>query len=132
MEREKQITDGELKLDPGTDAMTLVFGKENRGFLRGVGTGVTPTRYFHVPPNRGSTKQQMKELQLELQKERRAKQEKDEELKALSVKVPEQEITISQILASLASQGKVLPNITSSTNGSPTQVSEFVCNNNVL
>ncbi|KAL6523050.1 hypothetical protein OROMI_031398 [Orobanche minor] len=71
MEIEKQINDGELKLDPGTDAMTLVFGKENGGFLKGVGTGVTATRYFHVPRNKGSAKEQIQELKIELQKGKR-------------------------------------------------------------
>ena len=36
MEHEKQIKDGDVKLDPGMDAMTLVFGKENGGFLKGL------------------------------------------------------------------------------------------------
>ncbi|KAL6547430.1 hypothetical protein OROMI_023151 [Orobanche minor] len=67
----KLINDGEVKLDPGTDAMTLVFGKENGGFLKGVGTRVTATRYFHVPCNKGSAKEQIDELKIELHKGKR-------------------------------------------------------------
>ncbi|KAL4563354.1 hypothetical protein LXL04_027395 [Taraxacum kok-saghyz] len=48
-EQEQKIKDGELSLDPGEDAMTVVFGKENGSYLKGVGTRVTSTRYFHVP-----------------------------------------------------------------------------------
>ncbi|KAL4561665.1 hypothetical protein LXL04_033836 [Taraxacum kok-saghyz] len=40
-EQEQKIKDGELSLDPGVDAMTLVFGKENGIYLKGVGTGET-------------------------------------------------------------------------------------------
>ncbi|CAI9264359.1 unnamed protein product [Lactuca saligna] len=66
MEHEKQIKDGDVKLDPGMDAMTLVFGKENGGFLEGVGTGVTANRYFHIPRTKGSSKEQIADLKFEL------------------------------------------------------------------
>ncbi|KAL4590727.1 hypothetical protein LXL04_003668 [Taraxacum kok-saghyz] len=35
-EQEQKIKDGELSLDPRVDAMTLVFGKENGSYLKGV------------------------------------------------------------------------------------------------
>ena len=38
MEHEKRIKYGQLNVEPGMDAMTLVFGKEKGGFLKGVGT----------------------------------------------------------------------------------------------
>ncbi|CAI9284743.1 unnamed protein product [Lactuca saligna] len=70
MEHEKQIKDGDVKLDPRMDSMTLVFGKENGGFLKGVGTGVTANKYFHIPRTKGSSKEQIADLKFELQNER--------------------------------------------------------------
>ncbi|CAI9267121.1 unnamed protein product [Lactuca saligna] len=49
MEHEKQIKEGQVNVEPGMDAVTLVFGKEKDGFLKGVDTGVTYNRYFNVP-----------------------------------------------------------------------------------
>ena len=49
------------------DAMTLVFGKEKGRFLKGVGTGVTATSYFHIPRNKGSAKQEIKDLKCAVQ-----------------------------------------------------------------
>ena len=34
MEHEKQIKEGQVNVEPVTDAMNLVFGKEKGGFLR--------------------------------------------------------------------------------------------------
>ncbi|KAL6583134.1 hypothetical protein OROMI_005212 [Orobanche minor] len=121
MEIEKQINDGELKLDPGTDAMTLVFGKENGGFLKGVGTGVTATRYFHVPRNKGSAKEQIQELKIELQKGKCEIEKKDDDIKVLSTKMSEQDKTLKLVLAHLASQGMVIPDLQSPPNFSPPQ-----------
>ncbi|CAI9303973.1 unnamed protein product [Lactuca saligna] len=86
VEHEKQIKDGDVKLDPGMDAMSLVFGKDNGGFLKRVGTGVTANRYFNIPKTKGSSKEQIADLKFELQNERLELQKKDEELKALSTK----------------------------------------------
>ncbi|GJX39613.1 hypothetical protein Tco_0252916 [Tanacetum coccineum] len=38
-----------ILVDQGTDAMTLVLGKEKGGYARGVGSGVTYKRYFAIP-----------------------------------------------------------------------------------
>ncbi|KAL4592064.1 hypothetical protein LXL04_005044 [Taraxacum kok-saghyz] len=86
-EQEQKIIDGELSVDPGEDAMTVVFGKKNRSYLKGVGTGVTSTRYFH---------------------------NKDQQLEALSTKLTEQAKTLTQVLALLDSQGLKLPDLPSS------------------
>nr|GFA15762.1 hypothetical protein [Tanacetum cinerariifolium] len=43
-EADDKIKEGSLNLDDGTDAMTVVFGKENGGYARGVGSGVTYKR----------------------------------------------------------------------------------------
>ncbi|GJR97665.1 hypothetical protein Tco_0269839 [Tanacetum coccineum] len=48
-ETEDKIKEGTLQVDQGTDAMTLVLGKENGGYARGVGSGVTYKRYFDLP-----------------------------------------------------------------------------------
>ncbi|CAI9268705.1 unnamed protein product [Lactuca saligna] len=129
MEHEKQIKDGDVKLDHGIDVMTIVFGKENGGFLKGVGTGVTTNRYFHIPRTKGSSKEQIADLKFELPYERLELQKKDEELKALSTKVREQDNTIKLVLAHLESQGTMIPNLPSHPNHSPTQV--FLVDKNI-
>ncbi|GKF85581.1 hypothetical protein Tco_0253408, partial [Tanacetum coccineum] len=49
---EDKIKDGTLKVDHGTDAMTVVLGKEKGGYARRVGSGVTYKRYFDLPRSR--------------------------------------------------------------------------------
>nr|GEZ91385.1 hypothetical protein [Tanacetum cinerariifolium] len=66
-----------LNLDDGTDAMTVVFGKENGGYARGVGSGVTYKRYFHLPRNIQATDERIELLQTQLDNERRERQQKD-------------------------------------------------------
>ncbi|KAL4560312.1 hypothetical protein LXL04_032462 [Taraxacum kok-saghyz] len=104
-EQEQKIKDGELSLDPGEDAMTVVFGKENGSYLKGVGTGVPSTRYFHAPRTKGSSKAVIEELNFKLMNEKREVQKKDQQLEALSTKVTEQAKTLTQVLALLDSQG---------------------------
>ncbi|CAI9264850.1 unnamed protein product [Lactuca saligna] len=66
MEHEKQIKEGQVNVEPGMDAMTLVFGKEKGRFLKGVGMGVTYNRYFIVPRSKGSSKEEIKDLKVAL------------------------------------------------------------------
>ncbi|KAL4564102.1 hypothetical protein LXL04_028154 [Taraxacum kok-saghyz] len=113
-EQEQKIKDGELSLDPGEDAMTVVFGKENGSYLKGVGTGVTSTRYFHTPRTKCSLKAVIEELNFKLMNEKREVQKKDQQLEALSTKVTEQAKTLTQVLALLDSQGLKLPDLPSS------------------
>ncbi|KAL4583155.1 hypothetical protein LXL04_007720 [Taraxacum kok-saghyz] len=113
-EQEQKIKDGELSLDPGEDAMTVVFGKENGSYLKGVGTRVTSTRYFHTPRNKGSSKAVIEELNFKLMNEKREVQKKDQQLEALSTKVTKQAKTLTQVLALLDSQGLKLPDLPSS------------------
>nr|GEV62147.1 hypothetical protein [Tanacetum cinerariifolium]GEV72351.1 hypothetical protein [Tanacetum cinerariifolium] len=40
-ETEEKIKEGTLRIDHGTDAMTVVLGKEKGGYARAVGSGVT-------------------------------------------------------------------------------------------
>lgn len=111
MEHEKQIKDGNVLLQPGTDAMTMVFGKDKGGYLKGVGTGVTATTYFHVPRNKGSAKEEIKELKCAVQTGKVELEKKDAQVKALSTKFDEQEQTLKLVLAHLAATGVKLPNL---------------------
>nr|GFD21278.1 hypothetical protein [Tanacetum cinerariifolium] len=58
-----RIKEGNLNLDDGTDAMKVVFGKEKGGYARGVGSGVTYKRYFHLPQSRQTTDERIELLQ---------------------------------------------------------------------
>ena len=91
--------------------MTLVFGKENGGFLKGVGTGVTYNRYFNVPCNKGSSKEEIKDLKVALHIGKLELEKKDVELKALSTKVNEQDQTLKLVLAHLNAKGADFPNL---------------------
>ncbi|KAL6580299.1 hypothetical protein OROMI_008323 [Orobanche minor] len=99
--------------------MTLVFRKENDRFLKGVGTVVTATRHFHVPRNKGSTKEKIQDLKIELQKERREIVKKDEDIKVFSTKMSEQDKIVKLVLAHLTSLGMVIPDLQSPPNLSP-------------
>nr|GEU35832.1 hypothetical protein [Tanacetum cinerariifolium] len=72
-----KIKEGTLNLDDGTDAMTVVFGKEKEGYARGVGSGVTYKRCFHLPRSRQATDERIELLQPKLDNERRERQQKD-------------------------------------------------------
>ncbi|GJU90633.1 hypothetical protein Tco_1303056 [Tanacetum coccineum] len=84
---DKLIKEGTLNLDDGTDAMTVVFGKEKGGYARGVGSGVTYKRYFHLPRSRQATDERIELLQTQLDNERRERQQKDELLVAQGVQL---------------------------------------------
>ncbi|GJR27267.1 retrovirus-related pol polyprotein from transposon TNT 1-94 [Tanacetum coccineum] len=76
-EADDKIKEGTLNLDDGTDAMTVVFGKEKGGYARGVGSGVTYKRYFHLPRSRQATDERIELLQTQLDNERRERQQKE-------------------------------------------------------
>ncbi|GJX84291.1 hypothetical protein Tco_0335065 [Tanacetum coccineum] len=65
-----KIKEGTLNLDDGTDAMTVVFGKEKGGYARGVGSGVTYKKYFDLPRSRQATDERIELLQTQLDNER--------------------------------------------------------------
>ncbi|CAI9295960.1 unnamed protein product [Lactuca saligna] len=111
IEHEKQIKEGQVNVEPGTDAMILVFGKENGRFLKGVGTGVTYNRYFNVPRRKGSSKEEIKDLKVSLHNGKLKLEKKDIELKALSTKVNEQDQTLKLVLAHLNAKGADFPNL---------------------
>ncbi|KAL6584233.1 hypothetical protein OROMI_003522 [Orobanche minor] len=121
MEIEKQINDGELKLDPGTDAMTLVFGKENGGFLKGLARESLPPDISMFPVTKDLQKNKFRSLRLNYRKGNVKLKKKDDDIKVLSIKMSEQDKTLKLILAHLASQGMVIPDLQSPPNFSPPQ-----------
>lgn len=115
-----------MNLDPDTDALTVVFGKEKGGFLKGVGYGVTSSKYWQGPRTKGSSKERIAQLEFELHKERLEHGKKDEQIKTLSIQMADTNDKLNQVLSLLAAQGQVLPGCASSVNkASPTQVSEL-------
>ena len=111
-ETEDKIKKGTLKIDHGTDAMTVVLGKEKGGYARGVGGGVTYKRYFDLPRIRQASDERVVLLQSELENERRQRQEKDK--------------VIQDLMNQLAAQkGQTLQS--TSTPSTPTEVRHFLC-----
>ncbi|GJW48672.1 nucleotide-binding alpha-beta plait domain-containing protein [Tanacetum coccineum] len=118
-EADDKIKEGTLNLDDGTDAMTVVFGKEKGGYARGVGSGVTYKRYFHLPRSRQATDERIELLQTQLDNERRERQQKDVLVKKLSTEMTEKDVLVkklsnemtetkgmlSQLMNQLAAQG---------------------------
>ncbi|GJW34892.1 putative reverse transcriptase domain-containing protein, partial [Tanacetum coccineum] len=86
-----------LNLDDDTDAMTVVFGKEKGGYARGVGSGVTYKRYFHLPRSRQATDERIELLQTQLDNERpHERQQKDELVKKLSTEMTEKDVLVNK------------------------------------
>ncbi|GJU01357.1 reverse transcriptase domain-containing protein [Tanacetum coccineum] len=65
-ETEDKIKEGTLKVDQGTDAITVVLGKEKGGYARGVGSGVTYKRYFDLPRSKQAADERILLLQSQL------------------------------------------------------------------
>ncbi|GJR30228.1 retrovirus-related pol polyprotein from transposon TNT 1-94 [Tanacetum coccineum] len=91
-EADDKIKEGTLNLDDGTDAMTVVFGKEKGGHARGVGGRVTYKRYFHLPRSRQVTDERVELLQTQHDNERRERQQKDVLVKKLSTEMIEKDV----------------------------------------
>ncbi|GJX96686.1 putative reverse transcriptase domain-containing protein [Tanacetum coccineum] len=96
-EADDTIKEGTLNLDDGTDAMTVVFGKEKGGYARGVGSGVTYKRYFHLPRSRQATDERIELLQTQLDNERRERQQKDVLVKKLSTEMTEKDVLVKKL-----------------------------------
>ena len=75
-EADEKIKEGTLDVDDGTDAMTVVFGKEKGGYARGVGNGVTYNRYFNLPRTRKETDERLELLKTQLDNERSERKKK--------------------------------------------------------
>ncbi|GJW60071.1 reverse transcriptase domain-containing protein [Tanacetum coccineum] len=94
---EDKIKEGTLKFDHGTDAMTVVLGKEKGGYARGVGSGVTYKRYFDLSRSRQASDERIVLLQSQLDNERRERQEKELEIQNLSDKMSQTEGMVSPV-----------------------------------
>lgn len=110
-ETEDKIKDGTLQVDQGTDAMTVVLGKEKGGYARGVGSGVTYNRYFDLPRNRQTSDERVASIQCQLDNERRERQEKEVVIKNLSDQVAETQGMVAQLMSQLAAQGEKLQSL---------------------
>ena len=132
-EADEKIKERTLEVDGGTDAMTVVFGKEKGGYARGVGSGVTYKRYFDLPRSRKETDERLELLQTQLDDKRRERQkkdllvkqlsnemsEKDEQVKKLSNEMAETKGMLANLMSVLKSQGVQLP--------LDSDVSHFLC-----
>ncbi|KAL8256253.1 hypothetical protein R6Q59_031320 [Mikania micrantha] len=94
-ETDEKINEGTLMVDQGTDAMTVVFGKEKGVYARGVGSGVTYKK--------------LALLQSQLDNERRERQEKEAVIMNLSNEMAQTKGMITQLMSQLAAQGVKLP-----------------------
>lgn len=108
-ETEKQIKDGTLQVDQGTDAMTLVLGKEKGGYARGVGSGVTYKKYFDLPRSNQGAHDRILLLQGKLDDARREREENESLIKNMSSKLSENEAMLRQLQNQLAAQQGQLP-----------------------
>ncbi|GKC40928.1 hypothetical protein Tco_1053312 [Tanacetum coccineum] len=97
IETEDKINEGTLKVDHGTDEMTVVLGKEKGGYARGVRSGVTYKRYFDLSRSRYSSDERILLLQSQLDNERRERQEKELLIQNLSNKMSQTEGMVSSV-----------------------------------
>ncbi|GJV48154.1 hypothetical protein Tco_1438366 [Tanacetum coccineum] len=104
-ETEDKIKEGTLNVDHGTDAMTIVLGKEKGGYTRGVGSGVTYKRYFDLPRSRQASDERILLLQSQLDNERRERQEKELLIQNLSNKMSQTEGMVTKLKNQLAAHG---------------------------
>ncbi|KAL8261010.1 hypothetical protein R6Q59_025059 [Mikania micrantha] len=93
----------------GTDAMTVVFGKEKGVYAIGVGSGVTYKKYFNLPQKKQASDERLALLQSQLDNERRERQEKEAVIMNLSNEVAQTKGMITQLMSQLAAQGVKLP-----------------------
>ena len=110
-EADEKIKEGTLDVDGGTDAMTVVFGKEKGGYARGVGNGVTYKQYFKLPRTRKVTDERIELLQTQLDNERRERQEKDKLVKKLSKEMEEKDVLVNNLTNQMAEQRGTLASV---------------------
>ncbi|GJU91180.1 hypothetical protein Tco_1303603 [Tanacetum coccineum] len=104
-ETEDKIKEGTLQVDQGTDAMTLVLGKEKGGYARGVGSGVTYKRYFDLPQSKQAADERILLLESQLDAARREREEKELLIKSMSSKMSQTEGMVTKLKNQLAAQG---------------------------
>ena len=111
-----------MNVDDGTDAMTVVFGKEKGGYARGVGSGVTYKRYFDLPRSRKETDERLELLQTQLDDERRERQKKDLLVKQLSNEMSEKDEQVKKLSSEMAETKGMLANLISVLNSQGVQL----------
>ncbi|GKD31728.1 hypothetical protein Tco_1242506 [Tanacetum coccineum] len=104
-ETEDKIKEGTLQVDQGTDAMTLVLGKEKGGYARGVGSRVTYKRYFDLPRSKQAADERILLLESQLDAARREREEKELLIKSMSSKMSQTEGMVTKLKNQLAAQG---------------------------
>ena len=112
-EADEKIKEGTLDVDGGTDAMTVVFGKEKGGYARGVGSGVTYKRYFDLPRRRKETDERIELLQTQLDNERRERHKKDLLVKQLSNEMSQKDEQVKKLSSEMAETQGMLANLMS-------------------
>ncbi|GJY30059.1 transposase, Ptta/En/Spm, transposase, Tnp1/En/Spm-like protein [Tanacetum coccineum] len=100
-----KIKEGTLKVDQGTDAITVVLGKEKGGYARGVGSSVTYKRYFDLPRSKQAVDERILLLQSQLDAARRERQEKELLIQSMSSKMSQTEGLMTKLKTKLAAQG---------------------------
>ncbi|GJW89515.1 hypothetical protein Tco_0164855 [Tanacetum coccineum] len=104
-ETEDKIKEGTLQVDQGTDAMTLVLGKEKGGYARGVGSGVTYKRYFDLPRSKQAADERILLLESQLDVARHERKEKELLIKSMSSKMSQTEGMVTKLKNQLVVQG---------------------------
>ncbi|GJU71171.1 transposase, Ptta/En/Spm, transposase, Tnp1/En/Spm-like protein [Tanacetum coccineum] len=104
-ETEDKIKEGTLKVDQGTDAITVVLGKEKGGYTRGAGSGVTYKRYFDLPRSKQAADERILLLQSQLEDARRERQEKELLFQSMSSKMSQIGGLVTKLKTQLAAQG---------------------------
>ncbi|GJR18678.1 transposase, Ptta/En/Spm, transposase, Tnp1/En/Spm-like protein [Tanacetum coccineum] len=92
-----KIKEGTLQVDQGIDAMTLVLGKENGGYARGVGSGVTYKRYFDLPRSKQAADERILLLESQFDAARREREEKELLTKSMSSKMSQTEGMVTKL-----------------------------------
>ena len=112
-EADEKIKEGTLEVDGGTDAMTVVFGKEKGGYARGVGSGVTYKKYFDLPRSRKATDERLELLQTQLDHERIERQKKDQLVKELSDEMNVKDAQVKKLSTEMAETKGLVANLMS-------------------
>ncbi|GKE40763.1 hypothetical protein Tco_1464168, partial [Tanacetum coccineum] len=103
-ETEDKIKEGTFKVDHGTDAMTVVLGKEKGGYARGVGNGVTYKRYFDFLQSRQASDEIILLLQSQLDNERHERQKRELLIQNLFNKMSQTKGMVTKLKNKLAAQ----------------------------
>ncbi|GJX71202.1 transposase, Ptta/En/Spm, transposase, Tnp1/En/Spm-like protein [Tanacetum coccineum] len=96
-ETEDKINEGTLQVYQGTDAKTLVLGKEKGGYARGVGSRVTYKRYFNLPRSKQAADEIILLLESQLDAVRRERKEIELLINSMSSKMSQTKGMVSPV-----------------------------------